>query len=766
MELKEESLNVAKQEDQSDARTRTEQSLKSVGAVVKSAARWASFSCSRWRQRKNKLLGVTPERYRGLARDADDELDSSMNLKPDQDQALNRELNQDQTRSLNKRLLNHFRELAAHDQETDQVDLDLLDELISDGADPNSSDRFGQTVLHEISRAWSVDVMRFFLDRGSDLLTPDQFGVTALHVASALDYSDMVLFLLQRHADPESRTLLQSQTPLHFAAKCDAVASVRVLVQHGASVSSVDHKRRTPLQLAANMERSAAARALLELGAEAGLTDIDGQLCITALISHMSPVAELALSQFHVHDTINRQQFFHLNLLEPEPVAPHSAEAALRDPTSPLEVLVHRGKLDLIMNPVFLKLIQVKWDLYGRKGAWLLLILNFLFNVSWTTVAISVSVTRDSPQRYVLPQDWWRVLLAVVALLFTLEEVLREVIDIRRSNRKLRLQRKWAQRRIQDDLRCCHPMWPQDRVFLQDQLKSVQNMRGNYSRDLWNLSDWLVYCLLGVSTAVHVADVVRPSDLLHVATLRLFSVAVIFLWLRLMKYVRAFRLMGPFIVMLGKVAADVMRFLFLYAEIFIPYACSFWIIFGGAAPSMLTVGDLLFTLYRMTLVDEYDYTSLKALDPVMAPLLCGTFLAAASILCVNLLIAMVTDTFQRVHDNSKANAVMQQAAVVLQLHDSLPVLRRFYDQRHVALNCAPLVEGDHAPRPAHHRERARITREVKETLDQFLFLQREASGVPAPQDVSLKQEVKSLRSELLQVKTLLLKKTEQDREQE
>ncbi|KAK5622448.1 hypothetical protein CRENBAI_003327 [Crenichthys baileyi] len=77
-----------------------------------------------------------------------------------------------------------------------EVDLQFLDEVISDGADPNCSDRYGQTVLHEVSRAWSVDVMRFFLDRGSDHVCSDQFGVTALHVASALDYEDMVRFLL------------------------------------------------------------------------------------------------------------------------------------------------------------------------------------------------------------------------------------------------------------------------------------------------------------------------------------------------------------------------------------------------------------------------------------------------------------------------------------------------------------------------------------------------------------------------------------------
>lgn len=385
-----------------------------------------------------------------------------------------------------------------------------------------------------------------------------------------------------------------------------------------------------------------------------------------------------------------------------------------------------------------------------------------MFNISRLSVVRVLLTCIHSRLKPLSPQDWWRLLLAVIALLFTLEEVLREVIDIRRSNRKLRLQRKWTRRRIHDDLRCCHPMWPQDRVFLQQQLKTLQKLRGNYSRDLWNLSDWLVYCLLGVSVAVHVADVVRPSEQLHMWSMRLFSVAIIFLWLRLMKYVRAFRLMGPFIVMLGKVAGDVLRFLFLYLEIYIPYACSFWIIFGGTATvaGMETVGDLLFTLYRMTLVDEYDYASMNALDPVMAPLLCGSFLAASSILCVNLLIAMVTDTFQRVHDNSQANAVMQQAAVVLQLQDSVPVLSRFYDPLHVSKHCAPLAEGDpaHSLGLAHHSDRAQITREVKETLDEFLSLQREASGVQTDpeENLDVNEELRSIRSELQEVKSLLL----------
>lgn len=47
--------------------------------------------------------------------------------------------------------------------------------------------------------------------------------------------------------------------------------------------------------------------------------------------------------------------------------------------------------------------------------------------------------------------------------------------------------------------------------------------------------------------------------------------------------------------------------------------------------------------------------------------------------------------FVRVHDNSQANAVMQQAAVVLQV-GSMTFLRRFYDERYISKYCSPLAD--------------------------------------------------------------------------
>ena len=77
-------------------------------------------------------------------------------------------------------------------------------------------------------------------------------------------------------------------------------------------------------------------------------------------------------------------------------------------------MVVDHNKLDLIMHPIFEKLIKVKWDKFGRKGAVKQLIINFLFVISWTTQALSeASETRN---KYTLPDDLWKIALYVSTL--------------------------------------------------------------------------------------------------------------------------------------------------------------------------------------------------------------------------------------------------------------------------------------------------------------------------------------------------------------
>ncbi|XP_066553163.1 transient receptor potential cation channel subfamily V member 5 isoform X2 [Amia ocellicauda] len=699
-------------------------SMASVASTLRAAVKWKGYTSGRRcthvcvrRQNTGKPVEVT---YQGLAEDIDITDGHS------------------RTDFLNKKLLDHFRSLAASNANSDQVDLQFLERVITDGADVNSADRYGQTVLHEISRAWNVDVMRFFVERGADVRRADSYGVTPLHVAAALDYTEMVEYLIQREADIGARTSRDLQTPLHFGAKNDAVRAVRLLLKHGAHIGARDYKERTPLQLAANMDRSEAARTLMELGADVGVQDSDGQLCISAMIGAMPPVAHSALDQFHVQDRMTRQQFYYLNLLEPRKWDMQTQKCKKIEALSPLELIVKQWNLDLITHPVILKLIKVKWNLYGRLGAWILLLLNFLFIVSWTIFAISVSVIRPEESPYIFPQDWWRVLVVVVALLLTVTEVSRELAEMWRSQGKQRRWQAWWERRISDDKHCSHPMWPEERKYLEEQLKAILRIRSGYFQDPWNVFDWLVFLLLMVMFGIHLADIFIQDVTLRVTSLRLFAVSIIFLWLRLMKHVRAFRVFGPFIVMLGSILGDVSRFLFLYAEFFIPYACAFWIIFGGTAavPSMQTVLGMLYSLYRLTLSDGYEFDEMDSVDPVMARLLCGTFLALSTVLCLNLLIALLSDTFQRVHDQASANAVMQQAAIILQVEDAIPCFRWLYDPEHVHKHCAPLKEFYDDDTPSDKDDDAgmrKVAVDIKETLDNFLESNKNAA-IPASEN--------------------------------
>lgn len=96
------------------------------------------------------------------------------------------------------------------------------------------------------------------------------------------------------------------------------------------------------------------------------------------------------MNQFHMKDRMTRKQFYYLHLMEPKPADKTNPKGS--DPSSPvqayctsltfvysvatldneiclcpqLEIIVNQGKLDLIMHPVVLKLITVKWNLYGR----------------------------------------------------------------------------------------------------------------------------------------------------------------------------------------------------------------------------------------------------------------------------------------------------------------------------------------------------------------------------------------------------------------
>ena len=70
--------------------------------------------------------------------------------------------------------------------------------------------------------------------------------------------------------------------------------------------------------------------------------------------------------------------------------------------------------------------------------------------------------------------------------------------------------------------------------------------------------------------------------------------------------------------------------------------------------------ELGFMLFRLILVDEWPMDDMIGVSKGMTYVLVGSYLALVAILFVNLYIALLSDTFQRIYDNAQQNAAMQR----------------------------------------------------------------------------------------------------------
>lgn len=272
------------------------------------------------------------------------------------------------------------------------------------------------------------------------------------------------------------------------------------------------------------------------------------------------------------------------------------------------------------------------------------------------------------------------------------------------------------------------------------EIDSLHQQSPSYFKDAWNIFDWLAYFMTVTTAASHVIAWFANSSMTVEVHINIFSATLIVIWIRLLKFARAFTALGPFVVMLGHVSHDVLKFCSLFFVFYIPYAASFWMVFGHRdIKGYSKAEDLLFSMFRMTVVDEYNYDGLASADSLMSKVLCGTYIAFSAIICLNLFIALMSDTFQRVYDNVKANAVMQQASTIVNLESNLAAAKRRRFTNFIYKKCCPeeMYYDDDLIETGEEGDLQRMTHQIKDEVDQIHILLNEKSS---PTTVEKRQE--------------------------
>lgn len=230
--------------------------LSELGILRNVVSKWKSFSTKRketgdkssmYRKGPAPLDEPGKKKRKTMLRCTHGTLDSDVESVGDSDI----EQGVDNSLASSKGLILYFAKLATSRDEEETVDLQFVYSLLQGGADINFTDKHGQTILHEIARAWHSDVAKFLLSHGADINKGDKFGRTPLHLAVSVGYTEMIVFLVDNGANINARTTNEWQTPIHYAAKNNSVPSLRTLLKLGASINDRDYKSRTPLFVAA-----------------------------------------------------------------------------------------------------------------------------------------------------------------------------------------------------------------------------------------------------------------------------------------------------------------------------------------------------------------------------------------------------------------------------------------------------------------------------------------------------------------------------------
>nr|XP_044993551.1 kinase D-interacting substrate of 220 kDa isoform X3 [Jaculus jaculus] len=163
----------------------------------------------------------------------------------------------------------------------EQGNLEIVKELIKNGANCTLEDLDNWTALISASKEGHIHVVEELLKCGVDLEHRDMGGWTALMWACYKGRTDVVELLLSNGANPSVTGLQYSVYPIIWAAGRGHADIVHLLLQNGAKVNCSDKYGTTPLVWAARKGHLECVKHLLAMGAD---VDQEGANSMTALI--------------------------------------------------------------------------------------------------------------------------------------------------------------------------------------------------------------------------------------------------------------------------------------------------------------------------------------------------------------------------------------------------------------------------------------------------------------------------------------------------
>ncbi|KAL5253746.1 hypothetical protein ACHWQZ_G013497 [Mnemiopsis leidyi] len=606
-------------------------------------------------------------------------------------------------------LLYYFHDLAKTTKKTENkltADLTVIKEMIKNGADPHACDDQGQNIMHEIARYHTAEICYFFLEYKININLENDYCVTPLHVAAASNNSAVVEILANNGGFLEPTTFYMLQTPLHYAARYDSPNSVRTLVKMGAKLEARDYRGRTPLLLAAELGRQSAGAMLLECGAKVYAIDFTGMYGISAMVDKCSPLAIKALDTCVEKDLRNRKQYFSLQFLEPTTLC---NDNCAKTTFTVLEETVRAGSenLQIVKHPMIQKMIEVKWRQFGKRGyikelaAYIIVLINWSLLCLFNPIRLKEDQDNKDPgiQRVEIANE-------ILTVLFFLYQVFDEGREMRTNTRRHENFVLQRMKQLEMEFKYLELLSEEEKEYLHNEQIAVKSSKSVYKNDAWNTFDWFSIALMGVTMVVHLT-IKYGFPAYFVQRGILLSITLVIVWLKMFKYCRVLKTLGPFCVIIASLPKDFYKIALVYIILYVPMVCTFFHFFCAPYdetysneddfdPTLYgTVPQTCFTVFVYTLVGDYGYETLKIITQhrnqyfPFTQILIAYWILVSAVLLLNIFIALMSDTFARVYENAQIVSQFERAAMIVSIENKLPSYWRKHHLIDISYNYAP-----------------------------------------------------------------------------
>ncbi|XP_059440604.1 uncharacterized protein LOC132173055 [Corylus avellana] len=160
--------------------------------------------------------------------------------------------------------------------------------LLECGANPDVRVDSGTTLLHRCAAFGEIELLRILLSKGVDI-DPQIDAGTPLMVAAALGQEESVKVLLEHHASLNFVTD-KNVTPMAITVASSSLACLELLIQAGANVN-FSFSGATPLHMAAYKGSLEIINCLLKAGADPNATEVGGEKPIQVAAARGYPQA-------------------------------------------------------------------------------------------------------------------------------------------------------------------------------------------------------------------------------------------------------------------------------------------------------------------------------------------------------------------------------------------------------------------------------------------------------------------------------------------